>query len=580
MFTSIQSRFLTVSSFFMMALAALTGLSALQITRVGGDLAMVTRYIAPMKDGLRDIQLAHLEQSASLSHFLSAAHDRGDTADRLTEVRVVLSAGRAGVIDDFRRLKRLSAEMRAAASDPEVIAGIQRQERTLRTMESRYRRHLERMNAVLDRAAAGDLAAARRDEIALRTDRRAFTARLQAIAGDLAGHAAAAVERAQARENLLFQIEAALFAAVVGAGLVLAHRLARGMSKPVRRLAAATREVQAGRFDAELNVEGRDELARLTDGFNRMVCALRRRDRVHDRFGKHIDPRVVENLIAGETALESGEKRVMTVSVVMLSDFDRLAEHWPPERLRAFLTDYLTAMADPVQSRSGIVDNFYSGKVVAFWGPPFCGERSHARRACEAALDQQARFRALLGKHGAELDDIRTRPGLRIGIATGEVMVGAIGTETRQTYTVVGNCVNHAGRLEKANRIYRTAILIGAETMAAAGETIAVRDLDRVVLAGTEKPSHLFELLGPEGGLSEEHRGRLDLFEQAQAAYRKGDFAEAGTRFRQVLAGDAGDFASQLFLNRMTRLQRREQTREWDGVWIVRDPYDRTEATG
>jgi adenylate cyclase len=233
-------------------------------------------------------------------------------------------------------------------------------------------------------------------------------------------------------------------------------------------------------------------------------------------------------------------------------------------------------MTEPIANQSGIIDNFVGDRVIGFWGPPFCGEGSHAKHACQAALEQVARFNALktkyaelIGDHGLEI---------RVGIATGEVVVGSIGTDKSRAYTVVGDCVNYANRLEKANRVYGTQILASHETASMASGEVEMRDLDHVVLLGTEKVVFLYEVLAQGGQLSEERREWRSKYETAMAHYRDGNFDAARPLYEEVIAFDDSDFAAQLMMNRMERLERREQDREWDGTWVVRDPYERRDV--
>ena len=266
----------------------------------------------------------------------------------------------------------------------------------------------------------------------------------------------------------------------------------------------------------------------------------------------------------------------MTVSVVNLTGFDWLAEHTAPEKLVDFLNDYLTAMTEPISGHSGIIDNFVGDRVIGFWGPPFCGEGAHAGHACQAAIEQVARFNALKTKYADLIGDHGL--DIRVGIATGEVVVGSIGTDKSRAYTVVGDCVNYANRLEKANRVYGTRILASHETANMATGDIEMRDLDHVVLLGTEKVVYLYEVLAAGGQLSDERQEWRKKYEAAMAHYRDGRFDEARPLYESVIEFDDSDFAAQLMMNRMERLERREQDREWNGTWVVRDPYERRDV--
>ncbi|HAY49366.1 MAG TPA: adenylate/guanylate cyclase domain-containing protein, partial [Thalassospira sp.] len=389
-------------------------------------------------------------------------------------------------------------------------------------------------------------------------------------------YAADTVESVSRSEDFLIQAEFIMMLAAIIIGVSLAYYLAHAVVVAVRQTTNALNGIQSGKLDTSLDFKGKGDFARLADAFNRMSRELRVRFRMRERFGKYVDPKVINNLINQETALENSEKRVMTVSVVNLTGFDWLAEHTPPEKLVDFLNDYLTAMTEPIANHSGIIDNFVGDRVIGFWGPPFCGENAHARHACQAALEQVARFNALKTKYADLIGDHGL--DIRIGIATGEVVVGSIGTDKSRAYTVVGDCVNYANRLEKANRVYGTQILASHETANMAAGEIEMRDLDHVVLLGTEHEVYLYEVLALGGQLSEERRDWRSKYETAMTHYREGAFDQAKPLYEAVRELDDSDFAAQLMMNRMERLQRREQDREWNGTWVVRDPYDRRDV--
>ncbi len=429
---------------------------------------------------------------------------------------------------------------------------------------------------LLDQVRAGNLADARSQENTVRGLHRIIVLNLRNEIRLLEDYAAQTVENVSKREDFLIQAEFIMMLAAVIIGISLAYYMAHAVVVAVRKTTSALNSIQSGKLDTKLEFSSKGDFGRLADAFNRMTRELRVRFRMRERFGKYVDPKVINNLINQETALENSEKRVMTVSVVNLTGFDWLAEHTPPEKLVDFLNDYLTAMTEPIANQSGIIDNFVGDRVIGFWGPPFCGEGAHAKHACQAALEQVARFNALktkyaelIGDHGLEI---------RVGIATGEVVVGSIGTDKSRAYTVVGDCVNYANRLEKANRVYGTQILASHETASMASGEVEMRDLDHVVLLGTEKVVFLYEVLAQGGQLSEERREWRSKYETAMAHYRDGNFDAARPLYEEVIAFDDSDFAAQLMMNRMERLERREQDREWDGTWVVRDPYERRDV--
>src|SRR5262249_39609012 len=223
-----------------------------------------------------------------------------------------------------------------------------------------------------------------------------------------------------------------------------------------------------------------DEVGRLTDSFNFFVKELRSKEHIKETFGKYIDPRVLEQVLTegGEQAVASG-RREMTVLFGDLVGFTGLSERLTPLLMVKLLNRHFGLQALAIQEHRGIVDKFVGDSIVAFWGPPFVKVEEHALLACHAARAQLL----ALDNLRRELPDIT---GLRrdvptvdlcIGISTGEVVVGNIGSENTRSYTVIGDIVNLAARLERANRVYRTQILVSESTAQSIGSEFEMREI-------------------------------------------------------------------------------------------------------
>jgi adenylate cyclase len=576
MLRTIRAKFLGVAAFFVVWLVVATGFSVIQSLGINGDLEAVSRYVTPVKDALSDVRARQLEQISLLDRYMRVVENDGPNAPLLNGIEIEIGAKQTQIEQAFRKTFTFAALGRAQASGHfgnGVLLDLDVRMREFADVSAQFSLGMERL---LGRVGDGDLVDAQRQENIVRGLHRTIVLDLRNEILLLEKYAADTVESVSRSEDFLIQAEFIMMLGAVIIGVSLAYYLAHAVVVAVRKTTNALNDIQSGKLDTNLDFKGKGDFARLADAFNRMSRELRVRFRMRERFGKYVDPKVINNLINQETALENSEKRVMTVSVVNLTGFDWLAEHTPPEKLVDFLNDYLTAMTEPIANQSGIIDNFVGDRVIGFWGPPFCGENAHARHACQAALEQVARFNALKTKYADLIGDHGL--DIRIGIATGEVVVGSIGTDKSRAYTVVGDCVNYANRLEKANRVYGTRILASHVTANMAAGEIEMRDLDHVVLLGTEHVVYLYEVLAPGGQLTDERRDWRTKYETAMTHYRDGAFDQAKPLYEAVLELDDSDFAAQLMMNRMERLQRREQDREWNGTWVVRDPYDRRDV--
>jgi class 3 adenylate cyclase len=232
---------------------------------------------------------------------------------------------------------------------------------------------------------------------------------------------------------------------------------------------------------------------------------------------------VAEGLInqSGAAATES-QRRVMTVMFCDMKGFTGLSEGMMPQGLVKVMNRYLSTMSEPIRTQQGIIDKYIGDAIMAYWGPPFTDEADEERLACLAAIDMMDRIGGLR-KELAELLGVRTIPtecDLRIGIATGETLVGSIGSEFMMSFTVMGDKVNLASRLESANKFYGTRCLVSQATIAAAAQAVEAREIDRLVVAGETQPQIVFEIMGRAGELSAEQIALRAHYSDGLAAYR------------------------------------------------------------
>lgn len=363
-----------------------------------------------------------------------------------------------------------------------------------------------------------------------------------------------------------------LLSAALALGLLVAVAVTISLVRPLRRLVGGTLAVQGGELDTELPVTSRDEVGQLTAAFNSMVRELRAKARIRETFGRYVDPRIVQSLIDEPDVLAgNGERREMTVFFCDMKGFTSLCEGMTPAGMVNVVNRYLAVMSAPIREHQGIIDKYIGDAIMAFWGPPFTGAGQHARLACAAALEQLVR----LERFRAELPELmgikRGLPhiDMRIGIATGEVVVGNIGSDVSMSYTVMGDAVNFASRIESANKAYGTRILIDAGTAEQARGAVAVREIDSLLVVGKREPQKVFEVLGPAGSLAADRQRVVDLYAEGLQAYRGGAWARAEAAFRACLEIAPDDGPSQALLSRVAQLAANPPPANWNGVWTM-----------
>jgi adenylate cyclase len=366
---------------------------------------------------------------------------------------------------------------------------------------------------------------------------------------------------------MLISVVSTALAAILG--LVFAGLVSAGVTRPVRRLLEGARAVEAGDLDGTLVATSRDEIGHLTTAFNQMVEQLRLKERLRETFGKYVDPRVVEGLIQGPALAAEGQRRVMTVLFCDVKGFTSTSEGMTPQGLVKVMNRYFSTMSAPIRHHQGVIDKYIGDAIMAYWGPPFAADAEQTRLASLAALEMLQ----LVPQLRAELPEllgVRTLPNtfdIRIGIATGEVLVGSIGSELMMSYTVMGDTVNLASRLEGANKEYGGRILVSEATIAAASAAVEAREIDRVVTLGQTRAQAVFEIMGAKGELTAAQIELRARFAEGLAAYRARRWEEARRAFEAALLAIPDDGPSMTFIKRIDRLVAAPPGEGWDGSW-------------
>ncbi len=284
-------------------------------------------------------------------------------------------------------------------------------------------------------------------------------------------------------------------------------------------------------------------------------------------FGQYMSETVISHLLAHPEKLKlGGERRRVTLFFSDLAGFTTISERLDAETVVALLNDYLSAMTEIILEEEGTVDKFEGDAIMALWGAPL-DQGDQAVRACRAALRQRAALADLNRRFaGLQLPPL----SMRIGLNTGEAIVGNLGSAKRFDYTVIGDTVNLASRLEGLNKFYQTAIMASETTVAGCNEAVAFRELDLVAVKGKEKPVRVFEVVALKRDLTPELETRNREFAQALELYRQGDFPAAAAGFTALLEKFPADGPAETFLGRCWRFQ--------DDPTLPRDPVFRPDS--
>lgn len=280
----------------------------------------------------------------------------------------------------------------------------------------------------------------------------------------------------------------------------------------------------------------------------------RRTLELHRAFEHYLKPELVETIMATprEPTWPSGEERQLTILFSDIPGFTRVSEPLSPTAVADFLNVYLTEMTEAIFKHGGTLDKYMGDTVMAFWGAPY-PQLDHAVRACRAALEmQQAVVR--LQRHW----EAQGFPAMQVdvGVNTGPMWVGNVGSRWRMQYTVIGSNANLAVRLLHVNRIFGTHLIMGENTFEAVRDEMLARDLDLVKPKGCEQPVRVYELVGTRAEAAQ-HRDRVDRFASGLQAYRENNWKSALQIFEALARDYPRDGPTRVFIGRCQDFSRK-----------------------
>jgi class 3 adenylate cyclase len=546
---------------------ALAGFLLYEVTRTKQDLTVVANFDVPLTQSLARLHEFGLRRRLAFERWFGALNATEPNREVVAEATENYALFTRKLTDEFSNARRIIDAYPKNAPGSHTLAEV---ETLLDQIQPAYKTINNRQREVLDMQLAGQHDKANQQLNLLNDLQSTVQNQREAVNSKMAAWSGSAAKATEQRERRVFWLTIAATTSTVLLGLAVAALITNRLSRPVRSLASAMRDVQGGNLNVELPVSSTDEVGRLTDSFNFFVKELRSKERLKQTFGKYIDPRILEHVLAqpGAEAVASG-RREMTVLFADLVGFTGLSERLTPLLMVTLLNRHFGLQALAVQEHHGVVDKFIGDSIMAFWGQPFVKPEEHAVLACRAAQAQLAALDTLR----RELPDIT---GLRrdvpiidvcIGICTGEVVVGNIGSENTRSYTVIGDTANLAARLERANRVYGTHVLVAESTAQAVRSQFEMRDIDTIFVKGKLETTRVFELMSPAGELSQELVRLRECYDAARRNYLAQDWDTAEGTFRECLKIRPNDGPSRVFLERVQALRRNPPGKDWNGVW-------------
>jgi len=568
---TIRKRILGIALGLIFLMAITSAMSTVMTRKIAHQLDEFSSKYVEAYGHLARMNIRSLEQALALRRLMISRMQSPPDEPSMADQRKIYEAKGQEIEQEAQAARALINAIIDDTSTTSENARLGRIDDRIERVTSDLHRYLgEEYKRLLMLLEAGNIAEARASVVRTDALRDDLNQRIEIIRTDMLALVRGDAEMTMRDQKTAIVISVVLTLLASILGLLFSLFISTGITGPVRRLLEGTRAVEAGRLDGSIDVTTRDEIGQLTTAFNNMVEQLRHKERLRETFGRYVDPRVVEGLIERQSLTASdGERRVMTVLFCDMKGFTSLSEGMTPQGLVKVMNHYLSTMSGPIRSHRGIIDKYIGDAIMAYWGPPFTEHSEQARLACLAAVEMADRGAALRTEL-PELLGVRTVPSdcdVRIGVATGEVLVGSIGSEFMMSYTVMGDAVNLASRLENVNKIYGTHSLASEPAIVAAGDAVEVREIDRLVVVGQTKPEAVFEIMGRKGELGEKLLALRERYAEGLAAYRARRWDEARQALRAALEAVPGDGPSLALSRRLEDFQANPPPADWDGAW-------------
>ncbi|MBN2362742.1 adenylate/guanylate cyclase domain-containing protein [candidate division WOR-3 bacterium] len=290
----------------------------------------------------------------------------------------------------------------------------------------------------------------------------------------------------------------------------------------------------------------------------------REKNFVRNAFGFYLSNKVVNELLSHPEKLKlGGERKFMTAFFSDIAGFTSISETMPPEQVASLLNEYLSSMCAVISHHDGIVDKFEGDAIIAFWGAPLDIE-DHAQKACSCAIEMQAKLLSLRNKWEKEG---KPKMNMRVGLNTGFMVVGNFGSDKRMDYTIIGDAVNLASRLEGVNKFYGTNTMISHTTNEIVENDFETRKVDLIKVKGKTEPIGIYELLGKKNSLDRKFQSALETYRQGLDMYFSGNFGDSARLFENVLSSFPDDGPSKVLAVRSEEYIKNPPANGWTGIF-------------
>ena len=370
------------------------------------------------------------------------------------------------------------------------------------------------------------------------------------------------IENLEAFQRVLLQF----YLAVLALSLIAVVFLARSVTRPILDLAVRVKHIEEGDYGQSVKVRGQDEISQLAGSVNNMALGLAEKEKVRDLLGKVVSHEIAEELLSKKIEL-GGEEKVVTVLFADIKGFTTLCETSAPEAVLTVLNRYLSEITKVIEDNHGVVDKYTGDSVMALFGAPLTrpNDAENAVRAALAIQECMVKLNFINRAEGMALMEAG------IGIHTGLVVAGNLGSQNRLNYTVIGDSVNLSARLEGLTRKYNTPNIV-SEVCLQHAPGFVYQELDVVLVAGKSEPVRIYQVIGAQEDVTPEQYEKIGVFAEALATYRAQKWAQATQMFENLQltlpAAERAESLYSVYLERMNYLHKRNLPEDWDAVFV------------
>ncbi|MBF0289117.1 MAG: adenylate/guanylate cyclase domain-containing protein [SAR324 cluster bacterium] len=548
----------SIAAGILLLLVLLSWFSYNRVSLVAGELKEITNYLIPLEDIITNIDVHSIEQKIHLERMWRFYETKPTNFEKINAEKALFE-NRGNLVDqEITHALELMKKAIAYSEVKEDILAFVYLQTMINNIEREHQGYHDHVLEIIEAINQNQQDEAHLLQDRLESENGELNDALETVFLGIKKFTEHKARTTEKHEGNVLYFNTILVIMAVFVGIFYASIVTLGVMKPILRLVRGTNDLYTGDLSINLPVTTRDEIGEMTDFFNTMVQEIREKEHIKKTFGQFVDPRIVDELIKRSgPSTEKGAERSMTILFSDVAGFSSISELLTADGLVNLINNYLTLASEPIIRFQGVIDKYIGDAVMAFWGEPFTDPERYAQLACDAALEQFVQLEKLRRK----LPDLMgIRKGLpqldiRIGLASGPVIAGNIGSQELQSYTVVGDAVKLAETLETSNKMFGTRILICNQTYLMVKDEFETREIGTIETDQKSQYMVVHELLSRKGECDHQLKELRDIFESGLHQFHDHQLSSAQKLFSNCLQIKPNDPPSLFYLDKIAQLE-------------------------